>query len=219
MILGALLVGCVSVDTEHFELGMRLLPPTVPDATIVLRSADLEVQGLRLHACDNPDLGWIRGFPADERPRHLLLPADPTLQREPRTRGVELPAGSWCAIDAFVAANLSVDLTAGSTDIVLNLELGDFLFEATLPFGEQGGTKRRPTRPRDVMLVLGQPEWLSPVVPLLGDAVLKVAAGTDVHDELVATVREGTALYFTDDADGAITDDELAAGSIGIPAP
>jgi hypothetical protein len=230
-LLGSLgLAACgpgASVDV--WELGLRLTAPQLAgdDAPATLGRASWALDGVRLTACDDATLGWIRGFDRDERPRTLTEPI-----RDPRDNalrpvtalGVDLPAGAWCRAEIAPAGPLEVALTTPrGAEVVLALQLGALSLVATpgAPFGERGGAVDAPTAPTDLTLQLGGADWLAPVEAELAlGGTLKVASGSPAHDPLLrALLAPPTGLYEAADADLSLSADELAAAPVAEPPP
>jgi hypothetical protein len=119
---------------------------------------------------------------------------------------ITLPSGQWCELRLEFSGPLEITGTAGTGTFTLQLDVGKLNLSTTTPFS---------TDTLVTILELGEPDWLDPVKLDLADGQdVSVAPGGPVHNQLVAALKAGTALYEDLNADGDLDEDERAAGTL-----
>jgi hypothetical protein len=215
-------VGCVpEAEVDQLRVAVRVLDADTPEVS--WERLSLGVRAARLRPCPtrNDHLDWP-ALPG----RVATIPRTGTPQ--PWTVGFQgpydtlaasrwrLPRGPWCALDLVMDEGLrgegeladgralSLSLTLPSLGLATPTTLGA---RVALVKGDIGATALLP-----VVVELGGPAWLA-ALPAGGSDVT-VDDTSPAHDELVAALLAGAALYEDRDDAGQLSDVERARGAL-----
>ncbi|MBW1878888.1 MAG: hypothetical protein JRI25_07225 [Deltaproteobacteria bacterium] len=189
------MLGC---NPEAEDSGTSVGNPTTtalrmaPGEELETMGASTGVATMFLHACD--------GEPIE-------LPMD--REMDLMVEWVEMPAGSWCAVEVVLFSPLHVEgvgFAGGS--YFLDLDVGFVFFEASAGWDVDGGAH---------VFEFGMPGWINATELGVEDGVdVVVNPDTGPHDLLTDRVITESALY-EDDGDGQISPDERDDGPVAQP--